>query len=563
MAKITGSRQLAEMLRGYGVSHVFFVPDIATEALGAMEGMGIRRIMAHGEKAAAYMADGYARAAGRPGICMAQQIGASNLAAGLRDPYMACAPVIAITGCEVPANRYRHSYQDIEDFTQFAPVTKMNCRVEDVRRLPDLLRQAFRAATCDTPGPVHLQFPGQTAAYVLERETDVPGRVEPQYAAVPPFRPAPDPETLRQAVARIAQAERPIVVAGGGVVASGARQELVAFCEAFALPVATSLNAKDCVLDSHPLNVGVPGTYSRLSANQAITTADLVIFVGSQAGGQVTHFWRVPAQGTPVVQIDINPAMMGRNYPDTMPILADAKLALAALTALAPATAPASRAAWLAQVQGLRQAWWDSIAGFRNTGHQPMRPEELGAAISETLPPDGTLVSDTGYSGIWTATMVAFSHPSQRYIRCTGSLGWGLPGAIGVKCGTPNRKVVLWTGDGGFYYHIAELETAARCGINLVVVCNNNASLNQVVAAYGAELTSYWRDIAAFRDTDFSQVAAAFGCVGMRVSTGAELREALAHGLSLDRPVVIDAVTDPRAWPATAWSPTSASPQTS
>jgi acetolactate synthase I/II/III large subunit len=558
MTSVTGNRQLAEMIRDYGVSHVFFVPTIVMDTLAALEDMDVHRILVHGEKAAAYMADGYARASGRPGLCLAQQIGASNLAAGLRDAYMGCSPVIAITGSSLPMNRYRQAYQDAEDFSQFDPVTKLNCQVEDVRRLPDMMRQAFRAATSGTPGPVHLQFRGHHAQ-ILDPKTDVPGTVEPQYASVPPFRPAPDPDALRRAVERIAQARRPIVVAGGGVAASDARRELVRFCEAFSLPVATSLNAKDCVLDAHPLNVGVPGTYSRRCANQAVTEADLVVFVGSQAGGQVTHMWQVPAAGTPIVQIDINPLHIGRNYPDTLPVLGDAKLALAGLAALAPAEPPAGRGAWLARIKELKEEWRKGADAYRQASHNPMRPEELAAEISNALPRDGFLVSDTGHSGMWTGAMVELRHPEQRYIRCAGSLGWGLPGALGVQCAFPSRKVILWSGDGGLYYHLAELETAARYGINLVVVCNNNSALSQeyrlVIAAYGGKLSPRWKEINGFRNTDFAKVAESLGCVGLRATKRSEFREALGHALSLDKPVVIDAVTDEMAMAERAWVP--------
>ena len=160
MPKMTGSKLYAEVLRGYGVTHVFFVPSILMRAFAEMEGMNIRRILTHGEKAAAYMADGFARASGKPGMCMAQAIGASNLAAGLRDAFMACSPVIAVTGGPAPASRYRHAYQEVEDFCQFDPVTKLNAGVDDVGRLPDMLRQAFRAATSGSPRPVHLRLSG-------------------------------------------------------------------------------------------------------------------------------------------------------------------------------------------------------------------------------------------------------------------------------------------------------------------------------------------------------------------------------------------------------------------
>jgi acetolactate synthase-1/2/3 large subunit len=172
----------------------------------------------------------------------------------------------------------------------------------------------------------------------------------------------------------------------------------------------------------------------------------------------------------------------------------------------------------------------------------------MASEISDALPANAILVPDTGHSSMWARQMVELRHPEQRYIRCAGTLGWGLPGAIGVQCAAPDRKAVLWTGAGGLYYHLAELETAARYGINLVVVCNNNSALNQeymsVFAAYGGKLGPRSREIYSFRDTDFAKVAEDLGCVGLRATTRSQFREALTHALSLDRPVEIDAVTD-------------------
>jgi acetolactate synthase I/II/III large subunit len=561
MTMIDGNRLLAEMMRGYGVSHVFFVPTIVLPALAAMEEMPIRRMMVHGEKAAAYMADGYARASGRPGICMAQNIGGSNLAAGLRDAFMACTPLIAITGGPAPMGRYRHAYQEVEDHAQWDCVTKMNVRVDDLRRFPDLLRQAFRVATSGTPGPVHIELSG-SHGQVLEAAAELDGSVEPLYARIPPFRPASDGEALARAVERIGRAARPIIVAGGGVVASDARRELLAFAERFAIPVATSLNAKDCMPDAHRLSVGVVGTYSRRSANESVAGADLVIFVGSQAGAQVTHLWSVPPVGTEIIQIDINPEHIGRNYAPTLPVLADARLALAGLAALAPPEPPSTRAAWLTHIAGLKEEWRRQADARRHGVTSPMRPEPLCAEISDLLPPGGCVVSDTGHSGLWTAQMIELRHPDQRYYRCTGSLGWGFPGALGVKCARPQSAVIGWCGDGGFYYHLAELETAARYGIDAIIVVNNNAMLNQEIplfkAAYGGTLGPRAGEMFAFRDTDFAAVAENLGCLGLRATTRAEFRDALGHALQAKRPVVIDAVTDAEAQAERAWRPSPA-----
>src|SRR5512145_3348512 len=172
MPRMTGNRFFAEAMRGYGVSHLFYVTSIMDLAMLEMPGVGIGRVVTHGEKAAAYMADGYARASRRPGLCLAQTIGSANLAAGLRDAYMACAPVLALTGGVDPASRYRHVYQEIEDFPMWESVTKANFHVDALERFPDLLRQAFRVATSGAPGPVHLEMAG-THAQVLETEADL------------------------------------------------------------------------------------------------------------------------------------------------------------------------------------------------------------------------------------------------------------------------------------------------------------------------------------------------------------------------------------------------------
>lgn len=547
MPKMTGARAFAEMMRGYGVSHIFFVPAIMAKALAEMEDMPIRRVMVHGEKSAAYMADGFARASGKPGVCMAQCVGGSNLAAGLRDGYMAGSPIIAITGGPIDQTRYRHAYQEVEDFSQFAPVTKFNACVDSNARLPDLLRQAFREATSGAPGPVHLQMQNR-GGQSTEQEADLDPRVEQQFASVPAFRPEPEMSRVRDAVAALAKAQKPVIVAGGGVVRSGAEREVVALAEKLQIPVVTSLNAKQAILDSHPLAVGVSGSYSRDCANSTLSEADLVFFIGSQTGGHVTHFWHFPAVGTPVIQLDINPSELGRNYPNIVSIMGDVKVTLQRMIDVAQRKSPEAAKTWTGRVQQLVAAWRAENEPNRNSDAVPIRPERICKAISEALPPDGVLVSDTGHSGIWTGTMVDLKYPTQRYIRCAGSLGWGFPGALGVKCALPDKPVLGFAGDGGFYYHIAELETARRHNINLVMLVNNNSSLNQEITlnkvAYGGQPRGGWKDMWTFTDINFAKIAEDFGCVGMRVEKPGELRDTIKRAFGMNRPVVIDVVSD-------------------
>jgi len=544
VARMTGSRFFAETVHAYGISHLFFVPTILFPALAEMEDLGICRMMTHGEKAAAYMADGYARAARKPGLCLAQSVGAANLAAGLKDAYLAGSPVVAITGGPTHEYRYRHVYQEIEDFPMFEPVTKLNARVDTVERLPDLLRQAFRVATSGMPGPVHLQLRGHFGQSI-EGEADLTVFAEEQYASYPPVRPEAEPERVRDAARLLAEAARPVIVAGGGVVASGAAAELVALAEKLSIPVATALNAKEVIAADHPLAIGVCGTYSRWCANRLLTEADLVFFIGSHTGSQVTDYWKYPPRGTPVLQLDVDPEEIGRSYPARVGLVGDAR---ATLRRLLEAVEPTRRDDWTARARQVVAEWRAEQEPLRASDAVPMRPERICREIGEWLPPDAVVVSDTGHAGIWTGTMLDLTSPGQRYIRCAGSLGWGLPGAIGAKCALPDRPVLCFTGDGGLYYHLAELETAARFGINVVVVVNDNRSLNQetlhVQEAYGGNPRGGADGMWIFEPNDLARVAESLGCLGIRVERPSEIRPALERAFAANRPALIDAVSD-------------------
>jgi acetolactate synthase-1/2/3 large subunit len=558
MAKMNGSRYFAEFMKGYGVTHIFHVPAILMKPLAEMEDMNIRRVMVHGEKAAAYMADGYARASGKPGICMAQNAGASNLMAGLRDAYMACSPVIAFTGGPTADSRYRHSYQDIEDAAQFDVVTKFNVRLDNASRMPDLLRQAFREATSGSPGPVHLQVCGPIGD-VTNVEGEFELVIEDRFRRVPAFRPEPDAQAVRDALAMLDRAKKPIIVAGGGVTASEAQKELVALAEKLGIPVATSLNAKGAILDSHWLAAGVVGLYSRSCANRAVSEADLVFFAGSHTGGQVTNGWKIPAPGTMVIQLDIDAAEIGRNYPAAVGLMGDAKVTLGRMVEAAKPASAAARAQWQERVKTLVAEWRKEAGPMLNSDAVPMRPERLCKEISEALPANGVLVADTGHAGMWTGEMIEFKQAGQRYLRCAGSLGWSFPASLGAKCALPDRPVVCFTGDGGFYYHLAELETAARYGINAVVVVNDNHALNQEIGlingAYGGTQRGKADEMWRFQNIDLAKVAESLGCVGMRAEKPAEFRAALEKAFTMNRPVVIDAISDVKAMAKRGWSP--------
>jgi acetolactate synthase-1/2/3 large subunit len=488
---------------------------------------------------------------------MAQPIGASNLASGLRDAFMARSPVIAISGGPAVASRYRHAYQEVEDFEQFDGVTKANMNVDSSERLPDLMRQAFRTATSGMPGPVHLRFQGRNSDVPLG-DLDAETIVEQQFTRVPAFRPEPEPERVKEAAAVLSRAAKPIIVAGGGVMWSQAQAELVALAEKLQIPVVTSLNGKGAILDTHPLSVGVTGTYSRECANRAVSEADLVFFIGSPAGGMVTSNWALMKPGTAVMQLDIEPTELGRNYPLKVALLGDAKVTLRKLVDAANPVEGTTKA-WVTRVQQLVSEWRSAYTPKMNSDAVPIRPERICKEITETLPSNGVLVSDTGHAGMWTSQMVDLKQPGQRYIRCAGSLGWGLPGAMGVKCALPDRPVLCFTGDGGMYYHMTELETALRYGINLVVLVNNNRALSQEFPSlnrnYGGKPYGNSDELWKFSDFNFAKVAEAMGCAAFHVDKPGDIKGALSEAFTLKRPTVIEVISDVELMAPSPWTP--------
>jgi len=556
--KRLGAEVIADMLAGYGVTHVFMVPAVLRRTFAEMERRtSIARVHCHGEKSAAYMADGYARASGKPGVCMAQVIGALNLAAGLRDAYLAHSPVIAITGGRDPKTKFRKVYQEIDDLPAFEPVTKFNATIDDIARAPDMLRQAFRVATTGAPGPVHLQFRGNEGQIDLE-EAGMDPLVEPQFAKVPPFRPQPEAQHVAAALAVLQNAERPIFVVGGGARASGAQAELVSLAEALQIPVATSLNGKDLIAGTHPLSVGVVGSYSRESANRAVNRADLVCFVGTETGGMTTHFWAVPKIGTPAIQIDIEPESIGRNYPLQASVLGDVKSVLAAMLAKADRASAGKRKAWIEEIGALRKEWYAKYDPMLRSEQVPIHPARICHELSRHVPDDAIVVVDTGHAGMWMGGMYDLRKPSQSYMRSAGHLGWAFPAGIGAKAACPDRPVVVFTGDAGLWYHIGELETQVRWNIPSITLVNNNGGGNQSKRGfdrvYGGETNNRSRELWTYKPMDFAKIAEDIGALGIRVEKPNEIASALAKAIESKRPAVIDVATDIEALAPTAVS---------
>jgi acetolactate synthase I/II/III large subunit len=555
-ASMNGAEWLARALAGTGMTHVFFVESVMRRTLLQLSDLGVKPVLAHSEKAAAYMADGYARVAGRPSICMAQSVGAANLASGLQDAWLGRSPAIALTGHKEPSFQHRNSYQEIPHAPLFSAVTKFSAPVLSTSELPRLLRHAWRAALADTARPTHLDFNGLQGDVIELGQTVEPPVLETEARPIPVHRPLAEERDIERIAGLLKGARRIAIVAGDGAATSQAGPEVLALAEALGAPVATTLGARGIIPTRHRLSAGVAGSYSAPPANRIVHSAELVVFIGCDTGDQVTLNWTVPAYDTQIVQIEADPLEVGRSYPNTTGIVGDPKATVARLVEILGR--PTRDTGFADEAARIVADWRDSMAPLIENNTAPIAVERLCAEVTRALPADGILVADTGYSGIWTGTMIELNGAGQTYLRAAGSLGWSFPASLGAKCAAGDRKVVCFTGDGGFYYHLAELESARRAGIAVTLVVNNNSGFGQNLTGVhriAGNRPGRGEELIRFGPTDFTAVARSFGVRGIRVEQPGEIAPALREALAADETVVVDVVTglEPRA-PA-PWSP--------
>ena len=554
--KMTGAKYFAKLLEAYGVTHIFFMDAILRRALAEIEDTKIVRVLGHSEKGVGYMADGYARISGRPGICMAQSVGAANLAASMQDPYLGHSPVIALTGRHIAAMQYRNAYQEVDHGPLFAPVTKFHAQMEVIEQMPHLIRQAFREATTSTPRPVHIDVAGFTGDALTPLDIDAEIDVDDCHTRFPAFTPAPDKSAIDRAIKAIALSKKPVIIADRGVIFSGAKDALKALGEKIQSPIAATLDAKSAILETDPLFRGMVGLYGRSCTNHMVDEADLIIYAGSNTSDHTTANWKLPKAGTQIIQIDLDPVEIGRNYPNTIGIQSDVRLALEALSKNA---APAKHDDWLEYTKSLVSKWKDEMHAELTRVDIPMRPQRLCHELTQVLPSDAILVADTGYSALWTGNLVDMLDPEQTYMRAAGSLGWSFPASIGAKAAAPKRTVVCFTGDGGFSYHLPELETAKRLGLPVIVIVNNNECLSQGVKnlniAYGNRPEGRKSECYVYEKTDFAKIAQSFNCFGATVVDPKDFKAAFDAAVASNLPAVIDVKTEFAYQAQLAWVP--------
>ncbi len=543
--------------------HVFGVPGGQTLALydGITDHGGLVHVPVRDERSAAYAADAYARVTGLAGVCDATVgPGAAKLPSGLAEALGASVPVLALVS-DLPARLAPHRYrsaasQALDQAALLAPVTKWQAAVPDPGTLPALVRQAFREATTGRPGPVALFLPQD----VLDGPAPAGGLQDggagdgggARFGRFPAFRPVPEPEDVAAATAVLRTAQRPFILAGGGVLHSGAGSDLVRLAERLSAAVGTTLSGKGAIAEDHPLAVGVTGSMGTEAAAAAMAEADVVLLAGSKASGGATFSWTLPRPDQRVVQVDVDPAELGRAFGWALPVLADARPGVRALAAALDAPPGDERAApepdrapWRARLRELAAGWRAGRDAERASDAIPIAPQRVLAEIEAALGGQDILICDASLASGWGGAYLEQRRPGRRVLTPRGQagLGYALPAAIGVS--HAGHRAVVLTGDGALGYAVGELATVTEQALPVTVVVLNNRSWGWIRWYRRITFGRGWEE-EDFGDVAFADVARGFGLAARRVTDPGRLGAALRAALETPGPALVDVVTE--AW---------------
>jgi acetolactate synthase I/II/III large subunit len=545
--EISGGEAIARMIQAFDGGPMFGMGGFQLLPFyDAARRLGLRHYLINDERAGVFAADAYAKASGRVGLVDATLgPGATNLVTGLVEALNAGTPLIALVGDAHRDHAWKNMTQESRQIEILRPACKELIRIEAIQRIPELIRRAFVVATTGRPGPVVVDVP-EDVCHATHGFGQDDFAANPAYRAVPALRCRPDGRALAQAAQMIAQAKRPIVLAGGGVHISGAADALTALAHGINLPVAHTLTGKGAIPCTDPLSAGLFGRYDRI-ANSLIEAADLVVAIGCKLGEIATKRYTVPGPGKTLIHLDLVPEEFGRTVEPALALWGDALLGLQDLgAALAERSAAIkTRQSGYASEVAERMAKWRHETSERlSSDERPISMARLMTEINRALPADGFLVADGGFAAHWSGLLFDTKRPGRSFIPDRGfaSIGYGLPGAIGVALAAPGRPVLSLTGDGGFNMMLGELETARRLNLSFTIIVVNNAASGYVKAlqhlVYGPG-SYHASDLA---ETNYALAAKALGCHGIRVEDPAQLAAALAEGLATQGPTILDVV---------------------
>ncbi len=554
---LTGAQSLVRSLEHAGVDVVFGIPGgaILPAYDPLMDSRQVRHILVRHEQGAGHAAEGYAQATGRVGVCMATSgPGATNLVTAIADAYMDSVPIVAITGQVPSANIGTDAFQEADIRGITMPITKHNYLVTDPAEIPRAVAEAFHIAGTGRPGPVLVDVAKDalqaTTTFAWPDQIDLPG-----------YRPVtrPHAKQVREAARMIVEARRPVLYVGGGVIKAHASEELRRLADLTGIPVTTTLMARGAFPDSHPLHLGMPGMHGSVAAVGALQKSDLIIALGARFDDRVTGKLESFAPDALVIHADIDPAEISKNRTADVPIVGDAREVIADLVTAITAEHEAGRigdyAEWSAQLDRMRATY---PLGYDLPTDGSLSPQYVIERLGQIVGPDAIYAAGVGQHQMWAAQFVKYELPGT-WLNSggAGTMGYGVPAAMGAKVGRPDKTVWAIDGDGCFQMTNQELVTCAINEIPIKVALINNSSLGMVRQWQSLFYESRYSntDLHSHRIPDFVKLADAYGCHGLRCETADEVDATIEKAMSLeDAPVVVDFVVhkDAMVWPMVA-----------
>ena len=539
--ELAGSQILCEVLVREGVELLFGYPGGAImpfyDSLTSYP--TLHHVLTRHEQAAAHAADGYARATGKVGVCVATSgPGATNLVTGLATSFMDSTPIVAITGQVARHFIGRDAFQETDVLGVTQPITKYNFLVQRIEDLADIVHEAFRLARAGRPGPVLIDIPKDVQLGKASYRPSTSVSSAEYFRSQCPWQPSQ--EAIARAAQLIAEAKRPVIMSGHGVILSNAYHELRAFAEKTHIPVITTLLGLSAFPETHPLAIGMPGMHGPAHVNRAIGETDLIIGVGLRFDDRVTGKVSEFAPRARIIHIDIDPSEMHKVKRAAVPIVADAKAALASLL---EAVQPCDHTPWIAEIRGWEAQGNERLASIPR-GETCPDPITILRAIREETKGEAVIVSDVGQHQMWTARHYTYTRPNSHITSGgLGTMGFALPAALGVKMGMPDSVVWAVVGDGGIQMNIQELATLRQEGVAVKVAIMNNGYLGMV---------RQWQQFFHNRNysetpitgPDYVQLAAAYGLKGMRVTRREDVQATIREAMESEGSVIIDFVIE-------------------
>ena len=558
--QMTGAEAMVRMLEAYQVQHIFgLCGDTTLPFYDAMARLnhGITHILTRDERHAGYMADGYARVTGKPGICEGPSGGgATYILPALVEAGESSIPILAITTDVATTSRGKYPLTELDQVGLFKPVTKWNASLDQVNQLPAQIRAAFRAMTTGRPGSAHLALPFDTQKAAVNPELIW---ADPSHAHFPAARQCAEKEALETLAELLLAAKRPVMICGGGPLIAGAMASVAWLAETLNMPVATTVSGQGVIAETHPCALGVVGSNGGVASTRAVVDdADVVLFVGCRAGSVTTERWRSPAHDKTILHIDSDPMVPGANYNTAASVIADAGLALAALVDIIKGK-DTDRIDFDGQTRAA-EAWAKKLADFEplaESHQRPITPEAVIHHLSAQLDDDGILVADPGTPCPYVSAHYRWRQAGRHFItnRAHGALGFGMAAAMGAHIGRPSVKTVALMGDGSFGFCCGEFETMTRYRMPITSIVFSNATYGWIKAGQKSGFGERYHNV-DFNRTDHAAVASAFGVKSWRVEDPTELPEVMRQALDHDGPTLIDVISQPlheAAAPVSEW----------